>query len=314
MASGESIVSDPLFPQQWHAGRGVQVFTDEFERFVAEDADRAVISAANGTTLNAAAVTWNVAFDLSGTQSGIHHTFIRFENPEAFRVLISGDGNDYLVGNAADNIFMPGRGQNFVHGNAGLDAIRLLGDYADFTITPRLDGFEVMKLDEDEHAEHRHGDGIRGVELLVFNDRVVPLQGPGADADLFDEASYLAQYPDVAAAVAAGRLESGRQHYSEWGRYEGRNPNALFSETWYLEHNPDVAEAVAQGLIVNGFAHYREWGWQEGRAPSAWMDTGAYLQANPDVAAAGMDPLAHFLNWGYAEGRVITAIAAEMWV
>lgn len=38
----------------------------------------------------------------------------------------------------------------------------------------------------------------------------------------FDEASYLARYPDVASAVKSGQFESGLQHYELFGRREGR--------------------------------------------------------------------------------------------
>ena len=50
------------------------------------------------------------------------------------------------------------------------------------------------------------------------------------EADLlarFDEAGYLAAYPDVAAAVQAGALASGREHFERFGRNEGRNPCAV---------------------------------------------------------------------------------------
>src|SRR4051794_15345012 len=40
----------------------------------------------------------------------------------------------------------------------------------------------------------------------------------------FDEPAYLAAYPDVAAAVAAGALASGRDHFTRFGLPEGRNP------------------------------------------------------------------------------------------
>ena len=39
---------------------------------------------------------------------------------------------------------------------------------------------------------------------------------------LFDEIAYLEMYPDVAAAVAAGSIASGAQHYTAFGRAEGR--------------------------------------------------------------------------------------------
>jgi SAM-dependent methyltransferase len=40
----------------------------------------------------------------------------------------------------------------------------------------------------------------------------------------FDEAAYLANYPDVRAAVEAGIYESGCRHYELHGRAEGRSP------------------------------------------------------------------------------------------
>jgi hypothetical protein len=43
-----------------------------------------------------------------------------------------------------------------------------------------------------------------------------------ATAEAFDEAAYLRGNPDVAAAVAAGKLKSGRQHFDRYGHAEGR--------------------------------------------------------------------------------------------
>lgn len=43
----------------------------------------------------------------------------------------------------------------------------------------------------------------------------------------FDEAGYLARYPDVAAAVAGGGLISGHVHFLRWGRTEGREANLI---------------------------------------------------------------------------------------
>lgn len=306
-----------------------QIFTDEFVRFAGEDESRRTLDAENGVTLNAAAVTHNVVFDLSGLPGGLPESGV---NPEwveltdgrsrigdieitlndagALRNLISGDGDDLLLGNARENILMPGRGTNFVDGGAGLDVLRLIGRSADYSV----DAFErVISVYSDARSggEWNH---ISNVELLSFADRVVLTHAPSVEGpDAFDEAGYLAQYADVAAAVSAGAIASGRAHYQLWGSHEGRNPNTLFSEAWYLEHNSDVAEAVAQGLLPNGYVHYSAWGWQEGRAPSAWLNTAAYLEANPDVAAAGMDPLLHYLQYGFHEGRSIVALSSEMW-
>ena len=42
----------------------------------------------------------------------------------------------------------------------------------------------------------------------------------------FDEAWYLASYPDVGAGIEAGHFTSGLDHYRQWGRGEGRLPHA----------------------------------------------------------------------------------------
>ena len=60
---------------------------------------------------------------------------------------------------------------------------------------------------------------------------------------LIDDAWYLEQYPDVAAAMA-----DPRKHYNEFGRREGRDPNPLFDTNYYLATNPDVANAGTNPL------------------------------------------------------------------
>jgi len=43
----------------------------------------------------------------------------------------------------------------------------------------------------------------------------------------FNESEYLANYPDVAAAVKAGAFKSGYEHYQKHGKFEGRQPDGL---------------------------------------------------------------------------------------
>ncbi|MGE3433332.1 MAG: hypothetical protein AB7I22_20255 [Ramlibacter sp.] len=47
-----------------------------------------------------------------------------------------------------------------------------------------------------------------------------------AETPFFDEAFYLARYPDVAKAVQEGRMASGWRHYLLYGRNEGRKTSA----------------------------------------------------------------------------------------
>jgi GT2 family glycosyltransferase len=58
----------------------------------------------------------------------------------------------------------------------------------------------------------------------------VPSYGSGED---FDEMRYLADHPDVQAAVAAGAFPSGREHFDAFGRREGRKPRPLSAAAPY---------------------------------------------------------------------------------
>lgn len=153
---------------------------------------------------------------------------------------------------------------------------------------------------------------------------------------LFDEAYYLATNADIAAAVAAGRVASGFDHFLSFGFREARDPNALFDVSYYFVQNPDVFVAGFNPLVhyvsfgaaegrdpsdffdtsfylaqyadvaaagINPLLHFIQFGGREGRNPSAGFDSAAYLAANADVAAAGVNPLVHYVRFGAAEGR-----------
>lgn len=104
----------------------------------------------------------------------------------------------------------------------------------------------------------------------------------------FNEEYYLENNTDVADAVAAGDLDSGKQHWELFGTEEGRNPNAVFNTSYYLAANEDVAESG-----MNPLQHFLNFGAAEGRAPNASyaevaedFDGEEYLEANADVAEA----------------------------
>ena len=145
---------------------------------------------------------------------------------------------------------------------------------------------------------------------------------------LFDESVYLATYPDVAAAVAAGFFGSGREHFLKHGLGEGRVAiSSSYNEQTYLEANPDVAAAVAAGVFSSGLEHYAFHGQFENRAGVAadgivppgsfsMFDESFYLSIYPDVAAAvaaggfssGFD---HFQQFGLQEGRISSTLWNE---
>ncbi|KMW70025.1 MAG: alkaline phosphatase D family protein [Limnoraphis robusta] len=125
--------------------------------------------------------------------------------------------------------------------------------------------------------------------------------------DLFNEAFYLANNPDVKAAVEAGIIESGFDHFIESGQFQVRQPSPLYNELDYLAANPTIRDAVTQGIINNGFQHFIEFGQFERRNPSILFDTQFYLTQNPDVSTAVnegvLTAIEHFVKFGQFEDR-----------
>ncbi|MEM1425473.1 MAG: hypothetical protein AAGF75_02805, partial [Cyanobacteria bacterium P01_H01_bin.130] len=126
-------------------------------------------------------------------------------------------------------------------------------------------------------------------------------------ADLLDADFYLANNPDVSAAIANGTAPDPLTHYTESGQFEGRDPNAAFDASFYVENNLDIA-----GILITGQQgigdHYVSVGHLERRPIAPLFEDRAYLSNNPDVlsavrsgdiASAGE----HYFKFGLAEGR-----------
>src|SRR5690606_6823481 len=122
----------------------------------------------------------------------------------------------------------------------------------------------------------------------VEDPRVAAIRASG----LFDEAYYLATYPDVA---AGGR--DPLDHYLAHGADEGRNPSLWFDTRYYLRHNPDVARSG-----TNPLQHFCETGWKELRNPCRGFDVWWYWANYLDPAAEDVNPLSHFVAEGQALG------------
>lgn len=117
-----------------------QIFTNEFATFAAVDASRLNLSAANGTTIHAAAVTAASKLDLAGGESHIGGTTVTLADAHAFKTIISGDGNDILIGNALDNLLMAGRGNNTLDGGGGIDTAQLIGSRSMYDVVQNSQG------------------------------------------------------------------------------------------------------------------------------------------------------------------------------
>jgi len=117
---------------------------------------------------------------------------------------------------------------------------------------PIVNGFDDVGLESDAF-----------VAILSGSDT------PSGDVfEGFNESVYLAENPGVAEAVNNGLLNSGFDHWLQFGYAEGRSPQIVFDEEFYLETYPGVAEAVANGAFVNGLEHYVLFGEDEGREPA----------------------------------------------
>ena len=134
---------------------------------------------------------------------------------------------------------------------------------------------------------------------------------------IFDEEFYLANNPDVQAAVKAGSFKSGLEHFQQYGIKEHRvSVSAFYEETDYLQKYPDVATAVKNGAFNSGLQHYIEYGETEGRQANGLFDEQFYLQRNPDVALAVKNGafhsgLQHYIEYGKSEGRQVSVLFDE---
>ncbi|MEA2792338.1 MAG: hypothetical protein QOG73_4744 [Acetobacteraceae bacterium] len=87
---------------------------------------------------------------------------------------------------------------------------------------------------------------------------------------IVDEEWYLDQYPDVAEAIAQGKMPSAKDHFVVNGYFEGRLPSLIaVDERFYLTKYPDVAESIRRGTEQSGQAHFLGGGYREGREPCA---------------------------------------------
>ncbi|HLO50880.1 MAG TPA: S8 family serine peptidase [Kamptonema sp.] len=125
---------------------------------------------------------------------------------------------------------------------------------------------------------------------------------------LFDEKYYLAQNPQVAAAVANKTFRNGFEHFAKFGQFQGLNPSARFDNKLYLAVNPDAADEVAKGVFRSGFEQFIQKGQFLGRDPRNLYSESYYLEQNPAVATVVKEKkfrsgYEHFILFGQLEGR-----------
>ncbi|NKB56202.1 MAG: S8 family serine peptidase [Alphaproteobacteria bacterium] len=102
----------------------VYIYTNEFANFAA-DASRQNLSDTTGDDIiNAAAITTNSVIDLNdGADSTLAGNTLSIAAGTVIEDAYAGDGNDSLIGNAADNLLSGGRGDDTLLGGVGNDTL-----------------------------------------------------------------------------------------------------------------------------------------------------------------------------------------------
>ncbi len=221
--------------------------------------------------------------------------------------LDGGTGNDLVRGGADHDTLVGGAGDDALDGEGGRDLALFSGALADLAVTGSRAATTVTG------NAGTGTDTLAAVELLVAGGRSTVTGATGGTIG-FNERAYLDAHPDVAAAVAAGRVASGADHFAAFGETEGRAAvDGSIDAAFYLEVNADVAAAVEGGTVASAAAHFLTHGLTEGRDPTPLFDGAWYLDQYADVAAAVAagrveSAFDHFQSFGAAEGR-----AASPW-
>ena len=86
---------------------------------------------------------------------------------------IGGSGNDTIIGNAADNEFTGGRGNDFLDGAAGTNTARFSGSASDYSVTQNADGSWTVA---DLRAGAPDGtDTLKNIQYLKFSNSTLAL-------------------------------------------------------------------------------------------------------------------------------------------
>ena len=126
------------------ASPNAQIFTNELATFAAIDPNRLTLSSSHGVDLNASAVSGASVLDLSGGASSIGGISVTLTDPQAFKKIITGDGNDTLIGNTLDNLLMGGRGSNVMDGREGFDTAQFIGGRSMYDVIQNgVGGYQV---------------------------------------------------------------------------------------------------------------------------------------------------------------------------
>jgi Ca2+-binding RTX toxin-like protein len=127
----------------------------------------------------------------------------------------------------------------------------------------------------------------------------------------FDEATYLAGNPDIAALVRtpnnpSAPFATGLDHFIQYGYEEGRTRvSPEYDEAFYLANNRDLLPFIQNGTFKNGYQHFIQFGAKEDRFGTSFFES-EYLRDNPDIlplvnSGALKTGREHYFNFGQFE-------------
>ena len=164
-------------------GDDVYVYTAEWATYGAEAGRQILADDAGADTINMAAIADAVTLDL---HAGVSNTLLGHSLTIAAGTIIenavTGDGDDIIVGNGADNwlrgmrgddTFTGGDGDDAIDGGAGVDTAVFSAAYADYTAT--IDANGVVLVVDNVGSDGT--DTLTGIEFLSFSDQLIAVDG-----------------------------------------------------------------------------------------------------------------------------------------
>lgn len=321
-------------------------YTSEIGDAILLDASRENLSDTNGGIdwINTAAIAEGVFVDMASIGSGFGYdratdsVFVRIENGTVIENLVSGDGDDIIYGNEANNEIHGMRGNDYIYGDDGNDTLyggagndyidggddndTLYGGAGNDTLIGGLgndliyggDGTDTSILYglATESGVLRFGNIIQvfsdGVDNRTWHENVEILQFHDISIDVEtlvsnDLNSYLASYSDLVQAFGNNQA-AALNHFYNYGYYEGRSLDA-FDEYSYLASYSDLLNAFGSNGEM-GASHYVTYGYSEGRILDIF-DEITYVASYGDlINAFGTNSSAatqHYVDYGFWEGR-----------
>jgi hypothetical protein len=131
----------------------------------------------------------------------------------------------------------------------------------------------------------------------------------------FDEATYLAGNPDIAALVRTANnpnapFATGLDHFIQFGYEEGRSRvSPDYDEAFYLANNRNLEPLIQNGTFKSGYQNFIQFGIKDRESGISFLETG-YFQTQPSIQQPfpqvkyGQSIATSFLEVGYLQNNL----------